>query len=206
MTGPRSLRGRLAARLPTSPRDWRLMGRTTRLVLGRPTYAALAAVAALAALTGFVVALEWRLVADVVLGGSLPLGNRLRVLGGLYPFLGTTFEALDGGLLVLVAALAGADVAIATYHFRTHGLDLQRGGAGAAGVALGALGAGCAACGSAVLLGLLSLVGVSVSLVWLPLDGLEFAMLALVALTLSIYWFAEGMGGGEIRGCPVDVG
>jgi len=24
-------------------------------------------------------------------------------------------------------------------------------------------------------------------------------------LTLSIYWLAEGMRGGEINGCPVDI-
>jgi FtsH-binding integral membrane protein len=70
---------------------------------------------------------------------------------------------------------------------------------------LGTLGAGCAACGSAVLLGLLSLVGVSTTLLFLPLDGLEFALGAVVVLTLSIYWLADGMRGGEINGCPVDI-
>lgn len=63
--------------------------------------------------------------------------------------------------------------------------------------------AGCAACGSAVLAGLLSLFGVAGAGTLLPLDGLEFSLLALVALVLSIYWVAEGMRGGEIRGCPV---
>ncbi|ELZ33738.1 hypothetical protein C472_14077 [Halorubrum tebenquichense DSM 14210] len=74
-----------------------------------------------------------------------------------------------------------------------------------AGVVLGMLGAGCASCGSAVLLGLLSLLSVSTSLLFLPLDGLEFALGVLVVLTLSIYWLADGMPGGEINGCPVDV-
>jgi len=73
-----------------------------------------------------------------------------------------------------------------------------------AGVVLGVLGAGCAACGSTVLVGLLSLLGVSVSLVALPLEGLEFALGAVVVLVLSIYWLADGMRGGRVRGCPVD--
>ena len=191
-------------RLPTRGPDWRLMGRTVKLVLTLPTYAAVAAVAAVVALTGFVVSLNVPLVLGLVVGGSLPLDSRLLILAELYPFVGTNFSATQGALLVAVATLTGVDVAMATYHFREHGLDLQQGGAGAAGVVLGTLGAGCAACGSAVLLGLLSLVGVSTSLLVLPLDGLEFALGALVVLTLSIYWLADGMRGGEINGCPVD--
>ncbi|KAA9406339.1 hypothetical protein Har1131_05790 [Haloarcula sp. CBA1131] len=192
-------------RLPTTRGDWRLMGRTVRLVLTLPVYAAVAVIAAIVSLTLFVVSLNVPLVLDLVVGGSLPLASRLRVLGELYPFIGTSFNPAQGILLVVVAALTGVDVGLVTYHFREHGLDLQQGGAGVAGVVLGTLGAGCAACGSAVLLGLLSLLGVSTSLLFLPLDGLEFALLALAVLTLSIYWLAEGMRGGEINGCPVDI-
>jgi hypothetical protein len=192
-------------RLPTTRGDWRLMGRTVRLVLTLPVYAAVAAIAAVVSLTLFVVSLNVPLVLDLVVGGSLPLASRLRVLGELYPFIGTSFNPAQGVLLVVVAVLTGVDIGLATYHVREHGLDLQQGGAGVAGVVLGTLGAGCAACGSAVLLGLLSLLGVSTSLLFLPLDGLEFALLALVVLTLSIYWLAEGMRGGEINGCPVDL-
>ncbi|MFC7019553.1 MULTISPECIES: hypothetical protein [Haloarcula] len=196
---------RRAIRLPTRRDDWRLMARTARLVLTLPAYAGVAVVAAVVALTVFVVSLNVTLVLDLVVSGSLSLSSRLVVLTELYPFVGTSFHPAQGLLLVVVALLAGVDVALAAYHFREHGLDVQQGGAGAAGLLLGTLGAGCAACGSAVLLGLLSLLGVSTSLLFLPLDGLEFALLALVVLTLSVYWLAEGMRGGEINGCPVDV-
>lgn len=197
---------RRSIKIPTARADWRLMGRTARLVLTLPTYAAVAVVAAAVALTVFVVSLNVTLVMDLVVGGSLPLSSRLVVLTELYPFVGTSFNPAQGLLLVVVALLTGVDIALATYHFREHGLDLQQGGAGAAGLLLGTLGAGCAACGSAILLGLVSLLGISTSLLFLPLDGLEFALLALVVLTLSIYWLAEGMRGGEINGCPVDIG
>ena len=192
-------------RLPTRGRDWRLMGRTARLVLTLPTYAALAVLASVASLTAFVVSLNVPLVLNLVVGGSLDLAGRLTILTELYPFVGTSFTPPQGLLLIAVALLTGVDIAMATYHFREHGLDLQQGGAGAAGVVLGTLGAGCAACGSAVLLGLLSLVGVTGGLLFLPLEGLEFALGAVVVLTLSIYWLADGMRGGEINGCPVDI-
>jgi len=196
---------RRTVRLPTDRTDWRLMARTARLVLTAPGYAPVAGLGALAALTLFVVSLNATLVGDLVVGGSLPPGDRLRILAELYPFVGTSFGPLQGALLCVVAALTGVDVAMATYHFREHGVSIRTGGTGAAGVVLGTLGAGCAACGSAVLLGLLSLFGISGSLLFLPLDGLEFAALALVVLTLSIYWLADGMRGGEVNGCPVDL-
>jgi hypothetical protein len=39
----------------------------------------------------------------------------------------------------------------------------------------------------------------------LPLEGQEFSVLAIVVVVLSIYWIADGMRGGEINGCPIDV-
>jgi len=198
----RALRG---VRLPTQRHDWQLMSRTARLVLTLPTYALIAVIAGVISLTAFVVSLNVPVFMDLVVGGTLPLSSRLAIVGELYPFVGTNFTVVQGLLLVVVALLTGTDIAMATYHFREHGFDIQQGGAGAAGMVLGTLGAGCAACGSAVMVGLLSLVGVSASVLFLPLDGLEFALGAVVVLTLSIYWLADGMRGGEINGCPVDI-
>lgn len=200
----------MSVRLPTRGADWRLMGRTARLVLGVPRYAVVAVVAAVVALTGFVLSTNLALAGDA-LAGRIPF----TVLPELYPFVGTSYGPVTGTVVVLVAALVGVDVALMAYHLREHrvltgdaGDDDARasGGAegGAVGVVLGVLGAGCAACGSAVLAGLLSLVGAAGLLTLLPLEGLEFALLALVAPVLSIHWLADGMRGGEVRGCPVD--
>jgi len=174
-------------------------------VLTLPTYALIAVIAGVISLTAFVVSLNVPVFMDLVVGGTLPLSSRLAIVGELYPFVGTNFTVVQGLLLVVVALLTGTDIAMVTYHFREHGFDIQQGGAGAAGMVLGTLGAGCAACGSAVMVGLLSLVGVSASVLFLPLGGLEFALGAVVVLTLSIYWLADGMRGGEINGCPVDI-
>jgi hypothetical protein len=199
---------RLGVRLPTTRADLRLVARTARLVLSLPTYALFAALVALGTLSAFVLSQNLALVGDVVVGGSLPLAARLRVLVELYPFVGTSYGPLSGTALLVVAALTGVNLAMVAYHVREHGLSAggSGGSAGsAAGVVLGALGAGCAACGSAVLAGVLSLVGASGLVLLLPLDGAEFAILASVALVLSMYWLAEGMRGGVIGGCPVDV-
>jgi hypothetical protein len=194
--------GRSLPGLPTGRADWRLMARTARLVLGGPGYAALALVASVAALSLFVLSLNLPLV-EFALVSDLALGSRLTILVGLYPFLGPGFGVVQGVLLLAVAALTGVDVAMAVYHVREHDLSAAT-GSGLVGVVLGTLGAGCAACGSAVLAGVLALFGVG-TLTVLPLDGLEFALLGLVAVLLSIHWLADGMRGGEIRGCPVGV-
>ena len=177
------------------------MGRTTRLVLSGPGYALLALVASALALTVFVLAQNLPLVGDVLVGGSLPLGTRLTVLVGLF----LSFEPATTLLLLLIAALTGIDAALVTYHLREHHVSLGEGGGSLLGVVLGTLGAGCAACGSVLLAGVLAAVGAGGLLTLLPLEGLEFAVLALGALVLSVYWLADGMRGGEIRGCPVDL-
>lgn len=180
------------------------MGRTARLVLGVPIYGALAVVVAFGGLTLFSTSLNLEL-AEYALGGDLALANRLRILFGLYPFVGSAYTVAQGSLVVVVSALLGADVAMAIYHLREHAVNVESGGASVIGVVLGTLGAGCAACGVPILLGLLSLVGASSAVLLLPLDGLEFALLAAVVLVLSVHWLADGMRGGSVRGCPVDV-
>jgi hypothetical protein len=192
-------------RLPTARSDWHLMARTARLVLTIPKYAVLGAVSGAVILTLFIASLNLTLVSDLVIGGSLPLADRFAILFELFPFVGTSFGPIQGALLYLVGILTGVDIAMAVYHFREHGVSVREGGASTVGIVLGALGAGCAACGSAILLGVLSLFGVTTSLLFLPLEGLEFAILAVGVLTLSIYWLADGMRGGEINGCPIDL-
>lgn len=193
-------------KFPTSRADWRLTARTARLVLTIPTYALVGVSTAIGALSVFVLTQNPALVSDLVVGGSLPLDARLRILLGLYPFLGTSFSTLTGSAVVLIAALVGVDIAMVVYHFREHGVSARESSGSAVGVVLGTLGAGCAACGSVLLAGLLSLFGASGLLLLLPFEGLEFSLLALVPLVLSMYWIADGMRGGEINGCPIDVG
>lgn len=189
-------------RLPTRAADWRLMARTARLVLSMPVYAAIGAVASVLGLTLFVLSQNLPL-ASFLLTGSLGLESRLVILTEQYPFLGTNYDAIQGLLLLVTAGLIGVNAAMLIYHLREHALSTAQGTTSVAGVVLGTLGAGCAACGSAVLAGVSSLFGATASLTFLPLEGLEFALVAFLALVLSIYWLARGMAGGEIAGCPV---
>jgi hypothetical protein len=195
---------RKSVRLPTRRRDWRLMGRTVRLVLTIPAYAALALVASFLTLSVFSFSqnpdLAW-----FALSKPISVGRKVTILEGLYPFTGTVFSLEVSAMLVAIAALAGANVSMVTYHLFRHGLSAKTSGGSVVGVILGILGAGCAACGTVLLAGILSLFGATGLLTLLPLDGLEFSLLAGIALVLSTYWIADGMRGGEVNGCPIDI-
>lgn len=193
---------RLRPSLPTGTEDVRLVTRTIRLVLGLPRYAILALLSAVVALSVFVLGQNIAL-AEFALTSDIGVGDKATILFGLYPFLGTNYSLLAEVLLVVVATLTGVNISMVVYHFREHGVGAREGSGSAIGVFLGALGAGCAACGSALFAGILSLFGVAGVGTLLPLDGIEFSLLALVVLLLSIYWVADGMRGGEIRGCPI---
>lgn len=192
-------------RLPTRRRDWRLMGRTVRLVLSLPRYAVLTVGYAWLGLSVFVFARNLGILRQVIVLGDLPPANRARVFTEMYPGLGTAYTVEQTAVLVATAVLVGINLTLLTYHVREHRLDLRDGYGSFTGIVLGTLGGGCAACGSAVFAGILSVVGASGLLAGLPLDGLEFALAAVGLLVLSIYWLAEGMRGGAIAGRPVDT-
>lgn len=190
-------------RLPTTRADWRLVGRTAWLVLSIPAYAGLAALFTWLTIGVFVFSRNLSVLRRVILFGDLPVVDRLRMFVAMYPGLGISYTLAQSALLLATAALVGVNLAIATYHLRTHRASLRKGSGSVGGVVLGTLGAGCASCGSALLVGLLSLAGASGVLAVLPLDGLEFALLAVCALLLSTFWIADGMRGGTVAGCPI---
>jgi hypothetical protein len=191
--------------LPTRRADWRLMARTIRLVLSLPAYAVLAYVAAVTALSTFVLSQNPQFVSAVVINGSADPVSRMRALLGLYPGFGSAYSIPVAVLLLSISVLVGVNIAMLVYHVREHELGAREGTGSAAGVALGIVGAGCAACGSAILGGVLALVGAGAALTLLPLHGLEFALLGLGAVLLSLFWIAQGMRGGEVAGCPVEI-
>jgi hypothetical protein len=107
---------------PTSRADWRLMARTVRLVLSLPAYALLALVAAVAALSTFVLSQNPQFIGNVVVFGSAGPVSRLQALLGLYPGFGSAYALPTAAVLVLVSTLVGVNISMAIYHFREHEL------------------------------------------------------------------------------------
>ena len=179
--------------LPTSRDDWRLLGHALRVVLRTPGHAALAAVVTPIALGVFIFSRNLSLLIDVVLLGDLPLDAKVGIVTGMYAGVLTVSEPLTAVVLVTLAVLLGLNVSLFAYYLRKHDLTLRRGSGSVGGIVLGTLGAGCASCGSAVLAGVLSLVGGAGAVSLLPLDGLEFSLLAIPLILVSTFWIAHGL-------------
>lgn len=179
--------------LPTSRDDWKLLGHALRVVLVMPAHAILAAVVAALSLGFFIFSRNLPLLLDVVLFGDLPLDAKLGVLTGMYAGVFTVSEPLTAIVLVTLAVLLGLNLSLFVYYLRTHDLTLRRGSGSVGSIVLGTLGAGCASCGSAVLAGVVSLVGGAGAVSLLPLDGLEFSLLAIPLILVSTYWIAHGL-------------
>lgn len=183
----------VAPTLPTNRADWKLLGRGIFTVLRTPGYAVLTAVVALVSLGVFIFSQNIQLLLDLVVFGDVPIASKLGILTGLYTSVITVAEPLSSVVLVTTAVLVGVNVSTLTYYVRTQDLTLRRGSGSVGGLVLGTLGAGCASCGSAVLAGVVSLFGGAGALSLLPLDGLEFSLLAVPLLLLSTFWIVRGL-------------
>lgn len=163
------------------------------MVLGRPRYALEAAIVAGISLSLFIFSQNLPLLVDVILFGSLPLEAKLGIVTGMYTGMITVSRPLTSVVLFSVAVLFGLNIAMLTYYLREYDLSLRSGSGSLGGIVLGTLGAGCASCGSAIIAGVLSMVGGASAATLLPLDGLEFALLAIPLIFLSTYWLAQGL-------------
>lgn len=179
--------------LPTGRDDWKRLGRALRVVLGTPAHAVLAAVVAALSLGVFIFSRNLSLLIDVVLFGDVSFDAKLGIVTGMYAGVLTVSEPLTAIVLVTLAVLLGVNVSLFAYYLRTHDLTLRRGSGSVGSIVLGTLGAGCASCGSAVLAGVLSLVGGTWVMALLPLEGLEFSLLAIPLILVSTFWIADGL-------------
>jgi len=190
-------------RLPRRRGDGRLVARTLRRVYARPAYVAVALVGAWACLTAVAVARNPELFVRLVVGGRLPLEDRLTVLAAMYPFGGLGYELGPALATVTLAGLVGVDLGLLAFAVRERGLSFGAGASGSAGLTgalLGGLGAGCAVCGTSLLAGALSLAGITGVAVALPFDGLLLTLPALVLVALSGFWLVDGLDGGPSCG------
>lgn len=190
--------------IPSGSDDVRLVGRTVGTVLSVPLYAIVAAIASIASLLTIVVAQNVALVRDLVVFGPLPIESRLEILVFMLPFVGSGTDPVTGTGMLATSLLVGLNLAMLAFHLNEQGLSLVHGSGSLTGIVLGTMGAGCAVCGAAVASAVLGLFGAAGIIAYLPLDGLEFLLAALVFVPLSTYWLVKGIeyGGGEA--CPID--
>lgn len=114
--------------------------------------------------------------------GSFPISYKINLLFALLQGLWTAMSGVGLAVLFMTAMLTGANITLLGQRIRElntfRNLHIVVGG----NSLLGIVGSGCAACG----LPILSLVGLSGSLAYLPLKGAEFSYLAVIFLSISL--------------------
>ena len=105
----------------------------------------------------------------------------------------TNFTLLSASYTIAIAILFGMNVSMIVYFLRRRVDEVRQTGmaTGLFGITSGVIGMGCAACGSFLLTSILSLIGASGILAFLPLNGGEFGILGVVLLGASLYMTAK---------------
>lgn len=117
------------------------------------------------------------------------LGLPISLLGSI----ATNFTLLSASYTIAIAILFGMNVSMIVYFLRRRVDEVRQTGmtTGLFGITSGVIGMGCAACGSFLLTSILSLIGASGILAFLPLNGGEFGILGVVLLGASLYMTAK---------------
>lgn len=137
--------------------------------------------------------MNFRLVVDTTVG-TYPLTYKIRLLTALLEGMWTAMTRSGLLLLIGTALLTGANLTLImrkVRELRSVGkLHITVGG----GSMLGVIGGGCATCGLPVL----SLLGLSGSVMYLPFQGKELSILAILLLSMSFYLMTKGVKQGRV--------
>ncbi len=105
----------------------------------------------------------------------------------------TNFTLSSQIMVVVVSLLAGINIAMLIFYLRKNRAIRKTAKTSVLGLIVGTLGVGCSACGSVILS---SVFGISASFVfmsYLPLGGMEFGLIGIALVILSIYNIANKM-------------
>lgn len=162
-------------------------------VFGKPLYVLLA-LAASAAIFAFAVWLpNLPLIVKIMGHPGISFSKKFDLPVSFLSSIVTNFTPLSASYTIVIAVLFGINLAMIVYFLRRRVDEVKQTGmaTGLFGITSGVIGMGCAACGSFLLTSILSLIGVSGILAFLPLNGKEFGILGLILLGVSLYTTAK---------------
>jgi len=119
---------------------------------------------------------------------------KITFLWSIYGSLQTNFSLLTGTYLLIVGVLFGINMALLVYYIRRRQSAARSTKAhltNLGGMVSAIFGIGCAACGSVILTAVFGIAGTGALLAWLPLHGLEFGVVGIILLSVSIYYLAR---------------
>lgn len=148
-------------------------------------YVTLAGITSIAVFVFAVLLPNLRLIAGLMFDSSIPVSARLKIPINFLGSIGTNFSWFSASYTIAIAIFFGINLAMIVYYIQRRKEVLQQSGLAASfgGVASGMLGIGCAACGSFIL----SALGAAGAVALLPLKGVEFGILSVGLLGISIF-------------------
>ena len=158
-------------------------------VLGELRYAVLASVIMFIILSSLLLLPNLGVITQVFGISSLSVGTKLLFVASLYGTLWTNFTFFSALNLFLLAILSGINIALLVYYIRRQQIVSKNTAVhltSLGGIVSGLFGIGCAACGSIIATALLGAFGAGGLLILLPLHGIEFGLLGIVLLVVSI--------------------
>jgi len=155
-------------------------------VFSRPSGVATAAVFAFIAFFIAIWITNISLLKEVLFGDSFSFSARIEILLSSFGGIKSNFAATSRVITLLITSLFGVNASMVAHYLKRRFVLDRAAGSSILGTVFGMLGVGCASCGSVIVSTLLgaSFVGM------LPFKGLEFGMIGIVILLISVYLIA----------------
>ncbi|MDO8739986.1 MAG: hypothetical protein Q7J54_00235 [Candidatus Woesearchaeota archaeon] len=162
-------------------------------VFQKPTYALLALATSFIVFVFAVWLPNIRLIISIMSHSGISLSQKINLPISLLGSITTNFTLLSASYTIAIAVLFGINISMIVYYLRQRITETKQNGitSGFFGAISGILGIGCASCGSIIITSILSLLGASWVLSFLPLRGGEFGIIGITLLSISVYMVSK---------------
>jgi hypothetical protein len=168
-----------------------LASRSLRVVFSRPAYIILAIIIALIFFSASILVPKYELLVYIFTSGLFDAGAKFQIFWSLLTSLKTNFTLISIIFIIILSILFGINITTLIFYFKKRIASYNAAGSSILGMISGFLGIGCVSCGSVVLSAIFGFSATVTFLSFLPFGGLEFGVLGVFALFLSIYLIAR---------------
>ncbi len=162
-----------------------------KIVFQKPRYSVLTLVVALLMFSVSLWLPNRDLINYILTSDAFSGSTKIKILGGTFASFQTLFTLPMQTTILLTSFLAGVNIALLIYYIRRRTKLEKSVGVSVLGMISGFFGVGCASCGSVLLSSLFGLSATAGFLGILPFHGLEFGLLGIALLMLSIFLVAK---------------
>lgn len=165
--------------------------KTLHDIFSKPTYVMLALILAVFIWAGIIWLSAYQVIVYALTSDLFDWIAKLKIIWTSLGSFNTNFTLSSQISVVAVSLLSGVNFSMLVYHFRSNFLLQKNSGMGMLGVVVGTFGVGCSACGSVLLSSLFGVGTATLFVSWLPLQGIEFSIIGILLILISIYLLAK---------------